>query len=73
MRSIVFTLIYVVGAGSVAGMETTVSIKGEKKTQQLRQEYNHVAAAIDTLFGLYGREQLVGLADPSRLEPQRQE
>jgi hypothetical protein len=66
MRSIVFTLIYVVGAGSVAGMETTVSIKGEKKTQQLRQEYNHVAAAIDTLFGLYGREQLVGLADPSR-------
>ena len=65
MRSVIFTFICVVGAGSVVGMETTGSTTG-LKTQQLRQEYNHVAAAIDTLFGLYGREQLVGLADLSR-------
>ena len=36
-------------------------------TVELRQQYNQVAAAMDTLLRLYGRERVRNVADPSRV------
>ena len=53
-------------AGSAAALETAGSAAGLSRARVIRQEYNTVAASIDTLFRLYGREQIDALTNPER-------
>ena len=68
--ALVWALLLVwVWSGSVGGSTDTLG-DGAKLNSPLllvRQEYNQTAAAIDTIVGLFGRQQLERLADADRI------